>query len=334
MVHIKAENANQIWIDFASLFNELPILKSNSRLGLISEILHASFTIENPRQRWVFTRKPSINPAFALAEIVWILNGSNDANLINFWNPILPKYAGNKSTYHGAYGFRLRKQFGFDQLEKAYLALSNNTASRQVVLQIWNPTIDFPNAKGQPSSKDIPCNICSILKVRDNKLEWMQIMRSNDFNRGLPYNIVQFTTLQEVLAGWLNIEVGTYNHLSDSLHFYDSDSDDFSCSSNVELLFNKDDIRLQKIQSDKCFKMLYQKMVQMKSSEITKKSFSRIFDCDSSNQAIHNILLVIGADAARRKRWCTLSENLIRDCTNLVFKELWNQWAESKLIRS
>ena len=61
---------------------------------------------------------------------------------------------------------------------------------------------------GNPSAEDIPCNLSSLLKIRKNQLEWMQINRSNDIYRGLPYNIVQFTTLQELMASWLGIEVG------------------------------------------------------------------------------------------------------------------------------
>ena len=48
-------------------------------------------------------------------------------------------------------------------------------------------------------------------------------MRSNDIFRGLPYNFVQFTSMQEILAGWLKINVGSYNHVSDSLHIYERD---------------------------------------------------------------------------------------------------------------
>ena len=62
-----------------------------------------------------------------------------------------------------------------------------------------------------------------MLKVRDGALEWTQILRSNDVFRGLPYNFVQFTMMQEIMAGWLNLRVGSYNQLSDSLHIYDSD---------------------------------------------------------------------------------------------------------------
>lgn len=329
MTYLKADTANQIWLEFAGLFkHHKGIHSTNTRLGDAAEILHASFTIQHPKQRWILARNPAINPAFALAEVVWILNGSNDADFINFWNPILPKFTGHSSKYHGAYGFRLRTHFGFDQLQKAYLALTNNRESRQVVLQIWDTKADFPQVDGQPSNQDIPCNLCSILKIRNNQLEWMQIMRSNDFYRGLPYNIVQFTTLQEVMAGWLNVDIGTYNHLSDSLHLYASDKLEFNSSSKNEIFINKDNLQLPKQQSEMSFKMLFQKMKEMKNPEISKEDFSNIFNYIVQHQAIHNILLVVGADAARRKKWFELSKELMETCTNPVFKQLWYRWVE------
>src|SRR6185437_1125409 len=35
-----------------------------------------------------------------------------------------------------------------------------------------------------------------------------------------PYNFIQWTSMQEIVAGWLGAEVGTYTHISDSLHVY------------------------------------------------------------------------------------------------------------------
>jgi len=69
--------------------------------------------------------------------------------------------------------------------------------------------------------RDIPCNIVSHLLVRDGRLDWLQVMRSNDLMWGLPYNIVQFTSMQEIMAGWLGVDVGAYTHISDSLHVYE-----------------------------------------------------------------------------------------------------------------
>ena len=124
---ISGNSADEVWLQAASLFkNHTSFEIQPSRAGDTEEILHVCFTINNPRQRWVLSRTPTINPAFALAEVVWIINGSNDATIINHWNPILPKFAGNNTKYPGAYGFRLRVHYGIDQLERAYQALINN----------------------------------------------------------------------------------------------------------------------------------------------------------------------------------------------------------------
>lgn len=321
------KSADEVWIKAANSFKDKSAIKSRlSRQGKVYEILHAMLSIENPRQRWVFSRRPAINPAFALAEIVWILNGAQDSAIINFWNPLLPKYAGRCEKYHGAYGFRLRKHFGIDQLERAYLALKNNSNSRQVILQIWDPNSDFPHENGDPASEDIPCNVCSLLKIRDNKLEWMQIIRSNDLYRGLPYNIVQFTTLQEIMAGWLELEMGSYNQVSDSLHLYLSDSKkmlmEISCSQSG----NTDSLLLPKAESEYFFKAIYEKMQVMVKPNLLKSDFHEILRLDKKNQAFQNLLLVIASDAARRKKWFETAEKLMDKCTNEAYCKLWNNW--------
>jgi len=84
----------------------------NGRGGSTQELLHAVFTIQDPRQRWVTARQPALNPAFAIAEVVWILSGRRDSNFLNYWNSQLPKFAGSGPVYHGAYGFRLRHRCG------------------------------------------------------------------------------------------------------------------------------------------------------------------------------------------------------------------------------
>ena len=180
------------------------------------ELLHVGLSLSNPRDRLVFSRP--INPAFAVAEVIWILAGRDDLAFLRPWNPRMAQYSDDQDRLHGAYGLRLRSHFGFDQLRAATSALSSTPHSRQVVLQIWDARSDMPSPA--PRSKDIPCNLLSHLTVRDGKLEWLQVMRSTDLIWGLPYNLIQFTCLQEILAGWLGIDVGNYIHVSDSLHVY------------------------------------------------------------------------------------------------------------------
>jgi thymidylate synthase len=324
---ISGKSADEVWVQAANLFkNKLKLKTRPSRCGEVIEILHTIFSIENPRQRWVFSRKPGINPAFALAEIVWIMNGAQDASIINFWNPVLPKYAGYYAKYHGAYGFRLRRHFGIDQLERAYLALKNNPDSRQVILQIWDPASDFPHKDGSPVSEDIPCNVSSLLKMRDNRLEWMQVIRSNDIYRGLPYNFVQFTTLQEVLAGWLEVEPGSYNQVSDSLHLYQSDNKKAFIGFLDSHPENTDSLLLPKSESEYFFNAIFKKMQIMVDPHLVKSDLYKILKLDKENKAFQNILLVIAADVARRKKWPEAAKDLMDSCTNEAYCKLWDSW--------
>ena len=80
----------------------------------------------------------------------------------------------------------------------------------------------------------------------------MQIVRSNDLFRGVPYNFVQFTSLQEILAGWLGIELGTYNQISDSLHLYTEDKKQILKSTVTEVQRNTDSISQPKLNQSVC----------------------------------------------------------------------------------
>lgn len=235
MITLDAESADAVWL------RAIDRLRSDGEIQQgrdqpTKELIHVTCSIADPRQRLVFARP--MNPAFAVAEVVWILAGANDAGFLRFWNPRMARFLDDGSpTFHGAYGHRLgsrprlrrevaralRLKTGQrvnrrDQLRAAYETLRHEPSSRQVVLQIWDSDSDMPNP--QPRSKDIPCNLVSHLLVRNGRLEWLQVMRSNDLIWGMPYNFLQFTTMQEIIAGWLGIDVGSYHHISDSLHIH------------------------------------------------------------------------------------------------------------------
>ena|SRR3972149_3141759 len=329
MKNFQGNTANQVWLQVIKALESQPASEiTSSRLGNMHELLHVGITIHEPRRRWIPSRIPAINPAFALAEIIWIVNGSNEAKIINYWNPVLPRFAGYTKYYHGAYGFRLREHFDFDQLEKAYYSLQKNGLSRQVMLQMWDPGIDFPNDYGQPVSEDIPCNLSSLLKIRNDKLEWMQINRSNDIYRGLPYNIVQFTVLQEIMAGWLGIDVGTYNHLSDSLHLYVDDLKELGYIDQEPENRNTDRLNLSYDETQIYFRALFNKMKFIVNNELSESDFYKFFDDNLKVRALDNMFLIIGADAARRNRYDDMASELVNKCTNPIYRELWKNWSE------
>lgn len=329
----EGNSANDVWQQVAAaLLNEEQASAQDSRLGNTRELLHTIVTIRDPRQRWVGARSPGINPAFAIAEVFWILSGSDSAIDINFWNPALPRFAGHSDRYHGAYGNRLRNSFGFDQLDAAYRALLENPLSRQVVLQIWNAATDFPRESGRPAAPDIPCNICSLLKLRDGRLEWVQILRSNDIFRGTPYNIVQFTMIQEIMAGWLECEVGGYTQYCDSMHLYESDVEIFSVDTDSESQgCDVEALSLPVNESKLVIREMISNLNEMTNPHLTDQSLSEIVARDSLPPAYKNLLYIAAADCARRRGWLVLMDRIASDCTNRTLMAAWNKWKNAKL---
>lgn len=321
---ITGNSANKVWEKAVNrLLNENEIIPG--RNGDIYELLHTLISIENPKQKWVYNRIPPMSLGFALAELVWIMNGEEEAKIINYWNPSLKKYAGNHEHYYGAYGKRIRSHYGFDQLEKAYQALQSIPESRQVVIQIYDTKTDFPVENGKPRDEDIPCNICSLLKIRKNRLEWSQTMRSNDVLLGLPYNFVQFTGLQEILAGWLNIDVGTYNHYSDSLHLYLNDAKKIGIGDGDDIE-NTDSLALEKGESERIFKEIYNRMICLVKPDICEKDIYTLGKLDSEFCSYNNILLIIAAYSVHKKGMHDLEIEFIKQCTNELYQKMWNIW--------
>jgi thymidylate synthase len=332
MIVFEGNSASEVWrkaYDYLSMNG----IAQEGRTGTTMEIMKASFSILNSRNRWVMYRKPMISPAFAIAEVFWILDGRSDADFINSWNPILKKYAGNVKKYYGAYGERLIHNFGFNQIEKAYETLKYNRDSRQVVLDIWDPTKDLPNNRGIPNSDDIPCNLVSMLKIRNNKLEWSQIMRGNDLLRGTPYNFIQFTMLQEIIAGWLDIDIGDYFLFSDSLHIYKDDLKKFSLRKNIKLTNNEDKLLFSKREFDiffpECINILQKARLngidlsdikKLEKSTIIPKEYKTLISIPLSYIALKNNDLDLVSKL----------ENL---CLNQQLLHIWQQWKKEIYLK-
>lgn len=323
----EGRTADEAWQQVALAFRGgNDVAEQVSRNGPTYEILHAAISVRDPRHRWVVSRKPPMNVAFALAEIIWIMAGRDDSAFLDYFNRALPKYCGVGASYHGAYGYRLRKRFHIDQLERAYEALSNNPDSRQIVLQIWDGTVDLPSVNGSPSSEDIPCNIVSMLKVREGALEWTQIMRSNDIFRGLPYNFVQFTTVQEIMAGWLNLKVGSYNHFSDSLHLYEQDGDQVRQIDSLETKENEDSLALPKKEFDLVFAELERKSNAVVDETVAVGTLVAQIEKCALPPSYRNVLCVLSAEGARKRGRFDCVNQIMAGCTNPAYQQLYDRW--------
>lgn len=181
------------------------------------ELVGRITTLERPLERYLFLPKRH-NDVFAqFAETMWVLAGRDDIAWLSKYLPRAPDYSDNGRTWHGAYGPRLRRWArDVDQLDKVRRLLSEDQASRRAIMVLFDPAQDFVD------SKDIPCNNWLSWIARDGKLDLSVAIRSNDVMWGFSgANAFECSILQELMAYWLELEVGCARYFATSFHLYD-----------------------------------------------------------------------------------------------------------------
>ncbi|PEY73228.1 thymidylate synthase [Bacillus thuringiensis] len=183
----------------------------------IREITGFSFRLLNPRNRLIYSHARKINLMFAIGEMCWYLRGANELEIIKYYNRRYPQFSDDNVSLHGAYGVRLftDKLTNFVQWNRVYEMLKEDPDTRQAVMHIHMPHDMITE------SRDIPCTCYIQFFIRDEKLECIVNMRSNDIIWGTSYDVFSFTMMQEIMAKQLGIEVGPYTHFAGSMHVYE-----------------------------------------------------------------------------------------------------------------
>ncbi len=179
------------------------------------EVRNAAFKITNPLDRLVVSSVRKINFPFAVAEWVGLMTGGAELPLYTKFIKSYGKYSSDGSTVDGAYGPRIA---GTGQLMNVIDELMLSPASRRAVMTIYS------GRDLRSKSLSIPCTLTLQFLRREEKLHLTVNMRSNDVILGLPYDIFQFTMLQEFVARWTGLELGEYVHQAGSMHLYVRDS--------------------------------------------------------------------------------------------------------------
>jgi hypothetical protein len=183
-------------------------------------------TYTNPRERVLFDPKRNANPFFHFFESLWMLAGRNDVKFCTQFVARMKEYSDNGTTFHGAYGFRWREHFGYDQLAAIVAELKENPNSRRCVLAMWDATMGILGVEGDLGTamgggKDVPCNTHIYFEVQRGYLNMTVCNRSNDLLWGaLGANVVHMSMLQEYIANASGYEVGTYTQFSNNMHVY------------------------------------------------------------------------------------------------------------------
>lgn len=210
----------------------------------IKELRPTCFEFKNPYDRVTFVKGRRINPFFQLAESLWIVSGCSDVAWLEHFNSSIGQFSDNGKYFNAPYGERIRSWNKNDahsiiinpkdQLYDAYLKLLADKDTRQAVVVIYNPMFDNATYTLVEKGRDLACNLVFTFKIRDNKLHMTVFNRSNDIHWGLfGANLCQFSTIQELMLSWLrnnpdddsfsSLQLGTYTHVTDSLHMYIDD---------------------------------------------------------------------------------------------------------------
>jgi thymidylate synthase len=166
------------------------------------------------------------NPFFHLIEAAWMLAGRNDARELDPYIKGFSARVAEDGIDHGAYGYRWRDAFGFDQIELVIRMLSVDPSTRQAVIQMWDSSYDGMNDL-RGNWKDRPCNTHIYFRVINNEyLDMTVCNRSNDIIWGAyGANAVHFGFLLQYMASRLGLKANSYYQVSNNFHAYLSEID-------------------------------------------------------------------------------------------------------------
>lgn len=213
---LKARNVNHALPIGLYLLREQGV-RRESRNGPMIEVPFPVTTVyEKPEQCVLFCQYRDANPYFHFFESLWMLAGKNDVEFVKNFAGNMAKFSDNSVTLHGAYGFRWRNHFKFDQLDFLIKEIRRNPDSRRLVMAMWDPASDIEGL-----SLDHPCNTHIYFRVRDGQLDMTVCNRSNDVIWGAyGANAVHMAMLQRYVAMKTEYAVGVYYQVSNSYHYY------------------------------------------------------------------------------------------------------------------
>ena len=215
------DSFTECYLDLADQVYNDPDFISSPRGQRVREKLAVKFQIKDPRSRIPFVPARKFSSHYMIAELLWYLSAEDSTEWISNYSSFWKKISDDGLTANSAYGARIFKPHmriaGGELIQWDYVhkELTNDRDSRRAVIHIRSPW-DSVHA-----TLDVPCTLALQFFIRDDKLHLVASMRSSDLILGIAYDVPAFTFMQELLAVQLGVGLGTYTHVSNSLHIYE-----------------------------------------------------------------------------------------------------------------
>lgn len=180
--------------------------------------LHFSIDIEREGFPLLTLRKVPVK--MFVAEQIWFVSGARKpADFLRDFTKIWDVFTNPADVVTVAYGYRWRKHFGRDQLGLLMKHLKDDPTSRHGVVVTWDPAGD---GLGGTLKKNVPCPFSFVVNIIGGRLNFHNIVRSNDMVLGFPSDVAGFALLQCMLAQKLGVVPGVYSHSISNAHIYDN----------------------------------------------------------------------------------------------------------------
>ena len=185
---------------------------------IAKEIINANLFLKDPTHNTMCNCIRKMPIRYAIGELLWYNSRNTSAKSIEPFSKYWCKIAEDDGTVNSNYGYCIHDKFNFDQWEMVKKILTKDPSSKQAVIHIKEARNIIENP-----TKDLNCTTTIQFLIRNNKLNMIVTMRSNDVWLGLPYDVFNFTCMQIQMAMELNIDIGVYYHNAGSLHLYKKD---------------------------------------------------------------------------------------------------------------
>lgn len=223
----KGNNFAEVYKDLLTDLARNPEHVCAPRDQKINEILNVGLEIKNPMASLYKNDVRGSQLKYIAAEFVFYFSGRNDLEYIQRYAKFWKDIANSDGTVNSAYGhllFNIKNEHEKTQWEWAYESLKKDSDTRQALMHFNMPVHQFDG------NKDFVCTLNAIFHIRDNKLDFTVMMRSNDAILGLPTDVAFFTMLQQQMFNLLTdgfhapyplLEMGKYTHSVNSMHLYE-----------------------------------------------------------------------------------------------------------------
>jgi len=213
MISLKVNNYRE------TLYNSLKMLNDNGieiipRGMKTIELENVLIEVLNPKDKIALVEGRKANIFSTLAETLWVLGGRNDIEFISHYVPKMDDFSDPTKVLYGGYGPRIQNWYGVNQFEEIYRILVSDPNSRRAIISLFDPARDF-------FSDDFPCSNWLHFTIRNGRLNLKVASRSMDIIWGSTLNFFEWSVVQEIMAKWLNVEIGKLTYFISSLHIYE-----------------------------------------------------------------------------------------------------------------